>query len=101
MTIDVIFPIPRNRPGAGAVDANPTVTHAWKTLPAKPVLCLIDNTKARARDLLEAVGRSLVARGVVGSYYLHAKPSPSYPITREVRAEIAARAHLVVSGVGD
>lgn len=101
MTIDVVFPIPRHRAAVGAGDPNPGVTHAWKALPAKPVLCLIDNTKARARDLLEAVGRSLVARGIVGSYYLHAKPSPSYPITREVRAEIAARAHLVVSGVGD
>ena len=101
MTIDVVFPIPRNRASTGAADPNRSVTHAWKTLPPKPVLCLIDNTKARARDLLEAIGRSLVARGVVGSFFLHAKPSPSYPITKEVRSAIVARAHLVVSGVGD
>lgn len=101
MSIDVVFPVPRQRGPSGTSAVGPAVEHAWKPLPEKPVLCLIDNTKARARDLLEAVGRSLVARGVVGSFFLHSKPSPSYPITKAVRAEIAARAHLVVSGVGD
>ncbi len=101
MSIEVIFPVPRIHGASGKPAEKPTVVHAWKPLPANPVLCLIDNTKARARDLLEAVGRGLVAHGVVGSFFLYSKPSPSYPITKEVRAEIAARAHLVVSGVGD
>ena len=97
MTIEVVFPVPRNRTPAD----KPAVTHAWRALPPNPVLGLIDNTKARARDLLEAIGKVLVQRGVVGSYFIHSKPSPSYPITREVRAQIAARAHLIISGVGD
>jgi hypothetical protein len=100
VAINVVFPVPSRRAQA-AQAGKPAVTHAWKPLPAAPVLGLIDNTKARARDLLEAIGRALVKRGVVGSYFVHSKPSPSYPITREVRAEIAARAHLIVSGVGD
>jgi hypothetical protein len=97
MTIEAVFPVPRNR----GSDAKPRVHHVWKTPPAQAVIGLIDNTKARARDLLEAIGRSLVRRGVAASYFIHAKPSPSYPISREVRAQLLARAHLIVSGVGD
>ena len=100
MAIDVVFPVPsRRRHGARADKA--AVTHAWRPLPAAPVLGLIDNTKARAKDLLEAIGKVLVQRGVVGSYFIHSKPSPSYPIGRDVRAELGARAHVIVSGLGD
>lgn len=97
MSIEAVFPVPRRRAPA----APQGVVHTWKPLPAKPVLGLIDNTKSRARDLLEAVGNALVRRGVVASWFLHSKPSPSHPIGPEVRAEIAAKAHLIVSGVGD
>jgi hypothetical protein len=97
MSIDVILPAPR----AHTMKAKGNVRHTWKPIPDKPVLGLIDNAKPRAGDLLLALGRVLERKGVVGSYFTVRKGSASEPIDPEQRAELLARAHLIVSGVGD
>ena len=97
MSIDVILPAPR----AGTGKAPGNVRHAWKSIPGKPVLGLIDNAKPRAGDLLAALGRVLERQGVIGSHFTVRKGSASEPINAEQRADLLARAHVIVSGVGD
>lgn len=97
MSIDVILPAPMAKHAV----RRETVRHTWNALPAKPVIGLIDNAKARAGDLLDALGRNLVRRGFAASYFVLKKYSPSVAITQEQRAELLARAHVIVSGVGD
>jgi hypothetical protein len=97
MSIDVILPAPMAR----HLESRNNVRHVWKALPDKPVIGLVDNAKARAGDLLEALGRNLVKRGFAASYFFVRKPSPSVSVTQEQRAELLARAHVIVSGVGD
>jgi hypothetical protein len=98
MPIEVTLPAPRTQ---AAVSSAPTRTHAWRKLPDKPVLGLIDNTKTRAADLLNAVGRELTRRGLIASHFVHQKPDAAHSIPPDVRAELMARGHLFVSGVGD
>jgi len=65
------------------------------------VIAFIDNGKSHANEFLAELGKALVARGVAGSYFLWRKPTASKPITTEERSQLLARAHLVVSGIGD
>jgi hypothetical protein len=98
MPLAVVLPAPRTR-AAEAVGAGRK--HAWKPLPPQPVLGLIDNTKTRTDDLLNALGRELKRRNVISEYFVHRKPDAAHSITPEVRAELLARAHVIVSGIGD
>jgi hypothetical protein len=68
---------------------------------ASQVIAFIDNGKSHANEFLAELGKQLVSRGVAGSYFLWRKPTASKPITPEQRSQLLARAHLVVSGVGD
>ena len=97
MSIDVILPAPR----ASTTKAAGVIRHNWRAIPEQPVLGLIDNSKARAGDLLAALARVLERQGLVASYFTVRKASPSEPINKEQRAELLARAHVIVSGVGD
>lgn len=98
MTIEVVLPAPRGKQGA-ARPAGPR--HIWKPLPAKPVIGLIDNSKTRASDLLENIARILERRGIAASHFMIRKPTASHTITQEDRAQLLARAHMIVSGIGD
>ena len=98
MAIEVTLPAPRSR---APVSNAPARTHVWKKLPDKPVLCLIDNTKTRAADLLNAVGRELTRRGLIASHFVHQKPDAAHSIPPEVQAKLFARGNLFVTGVGD
>ena len=97
MSIQVVLPAPMHVKRAPP----PPQTHAWRTLPSAPVLGLIDNGKPRAEDLLLAIGRQLQARGLVSSHFVWRKGSAAKPITTEERANMLARAHVIVSGIGD
>lgn len=97
MSIDVILPAPRARTATRKAE----VRHAWKPIPERPVLGLIDNSKARAGDLLEALARVLERQGFAASHFTIRKASPSDTIDKQQRAELLARAHVIVSGVGD
>ena len=96
MTIEYVLPV---FPEPKAAAAGPR--HAWKSLPAKPVLGLIDNGKTRARDLLVGVARLLEKRGVIDSHFILRKPTAAHTITMEDRVDLRARAHLIVSAIGD
>lgn len=94
MTIEILLPTVRRTevPRAVAERREP---------PPGAVLALVDNTKARARDLLVAIGDELVGLGVASSYFVVSKPTASRALTAEASEEILLRADLVISGVGD
>lgn len=97
MKIAMVLPAPRTK-AATSVVAKP---HVWRKLPDKPVVGFIDNSKARAREFLDALGREFVRVGFAGSYFFVTKPNASTTVSAEVRAELLARAHMIVSGIGD
>jgi hypothetical protein len=97
MKIAMVLPAPRTATDVGQVSR----PHVWRKPPARPTIGLIDNSKARARDFLEALGRDFVRTGFAASYFLVSKPNASAPISEEVRADLLARAHMIVSGIGD
>lgn len=97
MSIKVILPVP----DPSSAPASNVPAHAWRSLPSKPVVGLVDNGKTGAAELLEAVGRVLVRRGVAASHFVWQKATASYSLTNDERANILARAHVIVSGVGD
>ena len=67
----------------------------------RPVVGLVDNGKPHARELLELLAAELHARLGDGGVELLRKKSAAYTITPEQARDMAARAHLVVTGVGD
>jgi hypothetical protein len=97
MSIKVILPVPDAR----AVATSGAPAHAWRALPSKPVVGLVDNAKTGAAALLDAVGRALVHHGAAASYFVYQKATASYSLTNDERAAMLARAHVIVSGVGD
>ena len=97
MPIEVILPVADEIAGQGSN----APAHVWRTLPNKPVIGLIDNAKTGAAELLDAIGRTLVRRGVAASYFVWQKATASYSISNDERAAMLARAHVIVSGVGD
>ena len=97
MPIEVILPVPDQRPAS----TSGTPAHTWRPLPPNPVVGLVDNSKTGAATLLDAVGRMLVRRGVAGSYFVWQKATASFSLTNDERAAMLARAHVIVSGVGD
>lgn len=79
-----------------------TIVLAERRAPAdRPVIGLVDNGKPHARELLEILAAELRSRLGPGDDVLLRKPSAAYPITREQATDLAARAHLVITGVGD
>ena len=70
-------------------------------LPADARLIVIENGKPRARDLLLLVATEASRRLPIASVEVHSKPSTSRPIEADDATEMAARAHLVITGVGD
>ena len=97
MALEYILPVPPE-PKPSAADTPP---HVWKKLPAKPVLGLIDNGKTRARDLLVGVAKLLEKQGLIDSHFILRKPTAAHTITMEDRVDLRARAHLIISAIGD
>lgn len=64
-------------------------------------LILIENGKPRARDLLQLVADELHSRFPILSIEVFSKASAGKPIDPEEAKEMAARAHLIITGVGD
>jgi len=65
------------------------------------VLGLIDNRKPNANRLLRLVAQELGARLPISGVEVLSKPASSRPIEPHEAVEMAARAHLVITGVGD
>lgn len=75
---------------------------AVRRAPGGPVaLLLVDNGKPRAAGVLQAIGEGIAQRVAVASIDIHSKPSAAKPIDADVARLLAARHHLVVTGLGD
>lgn len=70
-------------------------------LPERPVIGLVDNRKPHARRLLELLAEELGARCGGAQVVLLRKPGAGHPMEPEQARDMAARAHLVITGVGD
>ena len=70
-------------------------------LPEELVLTLIENGKPRAREVLERVADALQERFPQLSVEVFSKPSAGKPISSDEAVQLAARSHLVITGVGD
>ena len=69
---------------------------------AEPMnVTLIENGKPNARRLLGFVADELESRLPLAGVDVHSKPSAGKPIDADVADMLAARSHLVISGVGD
>jgi hypothetical protein len=64
-------------------------------------LGLVDNGKARAKDLLRMVGEELTAAHDLADVVLVSKPSAASPLDEERLADLASRVDLAVAGLGD
>ena len=84
-------------PAAATVELAPRVE-----LPERPVVGLVANGKPLARELLTVLAQELGARvGRELELELLSKPSAAYPITDGEATLLAARSHLVITGLGD
>ena len=97
MALDIVLPAPRRRNEAPSAKQ----MHVWRIPPGQPVLGLIDNAKTGADRMLRAIGNELVNRKVIASYFFFKKESSSHSMGHEHRSEMLARAHVIISGVGD
>jgi hypothetical protein len=72
-----------------------------RELPESPVIGLVDNRKPHARELLELLAAELGERLGGAEVVLLRKPGAGHPMEPEQASDMAARAHLVITGVGD
>lgn len=73
-----------------------------KELPQQPVLGLVVNGKPLARELLQALQEAVQARlQRKVDVHMISKPNAAHPITSAQADDMAARAHIVITGVGD
>lgn len=71
-------------------------------LSGRPTIGLIANGKPLARELLEALGAEVSrSLGLKVDTHLLRKPNAAHPITAAEADGMAARAHIVITGVGD
>ncbi len=70
-------------------------------LPSDAHLILIENGKPRARDLMLYVSEGVKQRLPITTVEVFSKPSAAKPIEPDEAKEMVARAHLVITGVGD
>jgi hypothetical protein len=64
-------------------------------------LLLVENGKPKARQLLQFVADEIRQRLPIVTVEVHSKPSAGRPIDADLVTMFAARAHLVISGLGD
>ncbi len=83
-------------------DAAPEVAMAPRSMPTDPVvITLIENAKPNAKELLGYVAEGLRERLPVADVVVHSKSAAGKPIDADVAETLAARSHLVISGLGD
>ncbi len=70
-------------------------------VPEDAHVVLIENGKPRARDLMQFVANELQERYPIATVEIFSKASAGKPIEADEAKEMAARAHLVITGVGD
>lgn len=94
-TVTVLSP-QYESPDAATVDLAP------RSVPTEPVtITLINNSKPNAGALLGHIADGLRQRLPVADVVMHEKPAAGKPIDADVAEMLAARSHLVISGLGD
>lgn len=89
------------RPDEPPAPAEP-VSAAPRAAPGDAVvLGLVDNGKPRARELLLAIAEELGARLPLAEVEVVGKLSAGKPLEADAARGLAARARLVITGVGD
>ena len=75
---------------------------ARRSEPSAPVtLAIIENAKPNAKQLLGYLAEGLRDRFDVAEVVVHSKPRASKPIDADEAEMLAARAHMVIAGIGD
>jgi hypothetical protein len=90
------------RPSVEEPDASQFVLAERRALPQRPVIGLVANGKPLAAELLEVLVDELRRR--IGRHVLIeriAKPSAGLTMSAPQSEGMAARAHIVITGVGD
>lgn len=78
------------------------VVMAPRSMPDDPVtITIIDNSKPNAQALLSYIAEGLRDRLPVAEIAIHSKPAAGKPIDADDAEYLAARSHLVISGLGD
>lgn len=89
------------RPDQAAEPAASVAYASRRAVPEDAHLILIVNGKPRARDLMQFVADELQQRLSIATVEVFSKASAGKPIEGEEAREMAARAHLIITGVGD
>jgi hypothetical protein len=80
----------------------PEVRMAARSMPVTPVvITVIENSKPHAKELLSYVAEGLRERLPVSDIVVHSKAAAGKPIDADEAEMLAARSHLVISGLGD
>ncbi|GIU93371.1 MAG: hypothetical protein KatS3mg011_2277 [Acidimicrobiia bacterium] len=93
--ITVFVPVP------GEAPARRLELALRRSLPANPVLTVVENGKPKARDLLIYIVEELSPRLPGVTLEVYSKASAGKPLEGEEARRIAARSHLILTGVGD
>ena len=70
-------------------------------LPDEARLLIVDNGKPRARELMGGMAERIAQRLRIVEVEVHTKASAGAPLDADVTRMLAARSHLVISGLGD
>ncbi len=93
--IDVLSPIYE-------AEQPPKVLMANRLTLIEPVtITVIDNSKPHAKELLSYMAEGLRERLPIAEVVIHSKSSAGKPIDADEAEMLAARSHLVISGLGD
>jgi len=90
-----------HRPDIEDPPVEPVTLAPRSELPEDARLLLVDNGKAKARDLLLYLAAELKQRLPIGSVEVVSKPSAGAPLEDDQVSELAARSDLVIAGLGD
>jgi len=90
-----------HRPDVSAAPASKVQYAKRTTVPEGAVLTLIDNGKPSARDVMQFVAAELQERFPISRVDIFKKSSAGKPIDPDDAKVIAARSHMVISGIGD
>jgi hypothetical protein len=87
-------------------DADDPPVAPGELAPRRPIdggarLLLVDNGKAKAKDVLNHLAEELKERMPIASVETISKPGAGYPLEDEQIAELAERADIVIAGLGD
>ncbi|MBU98401.1 MAG: hypothetical protein CL429_04835 [Acidimicrobiaceae bacterium] len=75
---------------------------AARSIPDKPVvITVIDNSKPHAKELMTYIAEGLSDRLPISDIVVHSKSAAGKPIDADEAEMLAARSHLVISGLGD